>query len=273
MANAEEIISAVTKHYASMDLCWGIALIGSRGRNQHVDRFSDIDFFICVESDLRRELVTTEWAKSVAKVILQFPLVLPNEVRVLFQGYMDSDFHFYTPEELEAMHGPCQLGDYLNRGWKILYDPRGLLEGLKNRVLPQQGETAEEVLSTTPPVFWFNAVLCAKYILRGDLFRAYRLSNWWLQQMLLELIEPEVPEDSCRHKNIAARIPDYYPRLSRCFARLDQKDMIRGLNESMDLFWGICDNKQLLQREQQKRFRSIHSDVQKMLAGDLKCLN
>jgi len=273
LANVEEIISAVISHFAAMDRCWGIALIGSRGRGQHVDRFSDIDFFICVESGLRQELVTTDWAKSIAPITLQFPLVLPDEVRVLFQGYMDSDFHFYTPEELEAMHGPCQLGVYLNRGWQILYDPRGLLESLQSRVQMQQGESEEEVWSTTPSVFWFNAVLCAKYILRGDLFRAYRLSNWWLQQMLLELIEPEVPEESCRHKNIAARIPEYYPRLCRCFARLDREDMIRGLNESMDLFWEICGNKQILLPEQQKQFRSIHSDVRKMLAGDLSCLD
>lgn len=273
MSNAEKIISAVSRHYAAMDRCWGIALIGSRGRGRHVDRFSDIDFFICAESDLRGELVSTDWAKSIAPVILQFPLVLPNEVRVLFQGYMDSDFHFYTPEELEAMHGPCQLGDYLSRGWQILYDPRGLLEGLQSRVQPQLGESEQEVWSTTPPVFWFNAVLCAKYILRGDLFRAYRLSNWWLQQMLLELIEPEVPEESCRHKNIAARIPEYYPRLCRCFARLDREDMIRGLTDSMDLFWEICGNKQILPPEQHKQFRDIHTDIRKMLAGDLSCLD
>ncbi|MDD4079590.1 MAG: aminoglycoside 6-adenylyltransferase [Eubacteriales bacterium] len=273
MTNAEKIISGVTRHFAAMDSCRGIALIGSRGRGQHVDCFSDIDFFICVESSLRRKLVSTDWAKEIAPVILQFPLVLPDEVRVMFQGYMDSDFHFYTTEELGAMQGPCQLGDYLSRGWQILYDPRDLLKGLHGRIQPQQAESEADIWSTTPPVFWFNTVLCAKYILRGDLFRAYRMSNWWLQQMLLELLEPEVPEESCRHKNIAVRIPEYYLRLSRCFARLDRKDMIRGLNKSMDLFWEISRDKYPLPPEQQKQFRSIHSDVRKMLAGDVNCLD
>jgi len=234
-----------------------------------MDRYSDADFFICLEPELRDKLVSTNWTADIAPVALQFPLVLPDEVRVLFKGYFDSDFHYYTPEDLKNLHGPCKLGDYISQGWQIIYDPRGLLEQLQIRIQPQPPKHDGDVYATTPAVFWFNIVLCAKYMLRGDLFRAYRLSNWWLQQMLLEMLAPNLSEESLRHKDVANRFPEHYEQLSRCFARLDHKDMVRAMIECMDLFWTICRDKSvILKAEEKQQFLYIHNDVLKLFEAD-----
>lgn len=272
MNNPEGIINRVTEYFQRLDGCHGVALVGSRGRKQLVDRYSDADFLICVEQSTLQDLVRTSWTGHIAPVALEFPLVLPDEVRVLFQGYFDCDFHFYTRDELNELQGPCQLGAYISRGWRILYDPRGLLELLEHRVKAPSLKSEEEIFSVTPAVFWFNTVLCAKYILRGDLFRAYRLSNWWLQQMLLQLLEPNLAEESLRHKDVAKRLePRHYQQLTRCFARLQGADMVRALEECMDFFWTICRDKPVpLSQHAELQFRTIHDDVRKLLLTGLE---
>ncbi len=234
----EEIIARVVEHFRSFPQVSGIALVGSRGRGEKVDQYSDADFLICVAEDGLQELTKGAWIGDIEKPILVFPLTMPREVRVFYSGFFDCDFHFYTPVELADAKGACPLGTYVAAGLKILYDPKLILQALAGRVQPEEDERDAGPFEINASVFWFNMAWTAKQIQRGDLFRAYRFSNWWLQQMLLELMERYTPVPGDKNKYLRERLrSDYFRYLTDTFGPMDREAMIAGLKKCAECFW------------------------------------
>jgi len=252
---AEAIISRVTARLLSFKHVRGIALTGSRGRGEGVDEYSAADFLVCVAEDGTEEMTKGAWLGEIGEPELVFPPVVPRGIRVFYSGFFDCDFHFYTPAELEDAKGECGLGTYVAAGFRILHDPAGILGAMSSRVRPEPDELDEGPFELNASAFWFNMAWCAKQIRRGDLFRAYRFTNWWLQQFLLGMIERYTPVPGDKDKRVAARLnPDHYRRLAETLGPLDRESMIAGLKKCAECFWVVQRefapdlNRELLQR-------------------------
>ena len=266
----QQIINRVEDYFMSLSRVKGIALVGSRGSGEHVDQYSDADFMICIEEEELAEVMKGDWIEKIDQPIIRFPLVLPKEVRVFYQNFFDCDFHFYTPQDLEQAEGECQLGVYINAGFKILYDPEGLLADVRDRVSPEPDD--EGAFEITASVFWFNMAYTAKQVLRGDMFRAYRFANWWLQRMLLGLMERYAPIPGNKLKNLGERLkPEYFQALKESFGPMDRKEMLDNLKKCAQTFWmiqkEICPD---IDQELLEEYRQVDQFIQNLSIDDKK---
>lgn len=213
-----------------------VALVGSRAGSDptRIDRYSDADFLVCCDEGERARLVAGEWIASVEPPVLVFPRVMEDETRVLFAGLFACELHLLTAEQAEALSGPCRLGSYLASGFKVFYDPEERFKRLAARVRPEPEEVRDPAVASS--AFWYNAAHCANLIRRGDLFRAGRFSNWYLQIFLLDLFFSVEEPDATKH--VARKLGrERYEALSATVSRLKQDEMIAGLRRCMKCYW------------------------------------
>lgn len=234
----DKLIENVVRVLRGHDYIRGIALTGSRGNDDKsiVDRYSDADFIICCKNENFNEFMKGNWIERIKPSILIFPMIMKNEIRVLYEGFMNCDFHIYNYKELNELTGECKLGDYISCGFRILYDPDSILEKLAENINPCEHEVEENEFEIVSGVFWHNVFYCACLIMRGDLHRAYFMSNKYLQEYLLSMIyDTDSPDsDKCLEKKIST---DCYEKIVRCYSALTRKDMIQGLKNCMDCYW------------------------------------
>jgi hypothetical protein len=213
-----------------------VALIGSRGSSDpaRVDPYSDADFLVCCDEEERARLIAGDWIAAVGPPVLVFPAVMEDESRVLFEGLFACELHLLTTAQAEALSGPCRIGSYLASGFKILYDPEERFGRLAARVRPQPEEARDRAVASS--AFWYNAAYCANLIRRGDLFRASRISNWYLQLFLLDLFYSVEEPDATKYvARKLAREP--YEALAATVSRLNRDEMIAGLRRCMKCYW------------------------------------
>ncbi len=257
----EQVIDGVKSVLSARPGTLGLALVGSRasGDPTRIDRWSDADFLVLCTEEERECLIAEDWPHEVGDVVMVFPRIMTDELRVLFDGCFMIDVHLITVAEAEELRGPCELGEHLAPGVEVLYDQRGLMAELTTRVQPPPPEPHQPHVGAA--VFWFNLAYCAGLVERGDLFRAAHFTNWYLQLFLLGLLRPiETAEDT---KWLTRKLPpDEYQALAACFSPLEQCAMARGLLACLDCFWMFADRlDEPLSTDQIVSFRRIEADV------------
>ena len=233
-----KLVERVQSYFMEHPSVRGLALVGSLAGQDplHIDEYSDADLLLCVEDKSFDELMKGDWLDHIGEVILAFPKVVRDEFRVIYEGFLNCDFHLMTVRQMKEAAGACELGAHLSTGFRILFDHDQLLEQMVNRVKYESPTATREDYEVVAGVFWHNMFFLVGLVERGDLYRAYSLCNRYLQHWLLELIyDVDAPGAmKCLHEKIS---PEYYQRLQSCFARLDQEDMVRGLRNCMETFW------------------------------------
>ena len=213
-----------------------VSLVVSRaaGNPGLIDQYSDADFLICCQDDELPSLLSCEWVDSVEKPVLIFSRIMKDEIRILFDNLFACEVHILTVGQAEKLSGPCKLGSQIEAGILIEYDPEAILAGLATRIQPEPPDNRNPEISSS--VFWYNLVYCANLIMRGDLFRAGRFSNWFLQLFLLDLIYSI--EENGATKYVARKLrPDQYEALAATVSPLDRDSMIAGLKRCMECYW------------------------------------
>ena len=233
-----QLVERVQSYFMEHPSVRGLALVGSLAGQDpsHIDEYSDADLLLCVEDESFDELMKGDWLEHIGEVILAFPKVVMNEFRVIYEGFLNCDFHLMTVRQVKEAAGACELGAHLSTGFRILFDHDKLLEQMMNRVKCKFPTATPEDYEVVAGVFWHNMFFLAGLVERGDLYRAYGLCNQYLQHWLLELIY-DVDAPGAKKYLREKLSPEYYQRLQNCFARLDQEDMIRGLRNCMETFW------------------------------------
>ncbi len=266
--NPDEFIARIAESLAARPGVRGVALVGSRasGDPSRVDAYSDADFLVCCVEKERGLLLDGCWIAPVEAPLLVFPRVVEDEARVLFRDLFACEFHFLTVAEAERASGPCTLGTHLSTGFAILHDPDGLMARLAAKIRPEPPDARDPAAASS--VFWYNIAYCANLILRGDLFRASHIANWYLQLFLIDLIYSIEEPDATKY--IARKLePEQYEAVATTIAPLTREGMVTGLRNCMGCYWrlqaihapeidaALLDSFREIEREVLRRFEAM----------------
>jgi aminoglycoside 6-adenylyltransferase len=225
-------------------------LVGSQARTeQPADEWSDLDLAV-VATDAERYLSTTEWLQPIGTVWLTFLEKTPvgsMERRVLFEGALDVDFSFFTPEQFRQVSGDRGVvANIVRRGVRVLLDRDGiaaLLPPVAGEKIVARRPSEAEFLQVVND-FWYHAVWTAKKLRRGELFMAKCSCDGYLKRLLADMIECHAHatrgwEYDTWH---SGRFLDQWgdPRavagLREAYAHYDAADVRRALLATMELF-------------------------------------
>lgn len=238
MQEFQELIDQIINFFETKEGVRGIALTGSLGSRDstRIDKNSDADFMFCVKEEYFDEIMKGEWIEKVSPSILIFPMVMKDEIRVLYDGFRNCDFHFYTDVQLASLEGECKIGNYIASGFKILLDSDDILENLANRVRPEKEKVDENEQEIVSGAFWHNLFFCVGLIERDDLYRVYPMTNYYLQTFLLGLFYNLDARDATKY--IKRKIPqDCYEQILKCYTAFDRKQIAKGLLNCMNTYW------------------------------------
>lgn len=252
--------------------CWAQAeeriraaiVIGSRARQDHpADRWSDLDIAIFTAS-VDHYCQASGWTEAFGEPWLSFLEPTPGgggmERRVLYDGWLDVDFAFFSTKAAQQMvqnPAPSDFYNLLGRGTRVLLDRDGLVDTLAG--------VQENSSSPTPPKqseflnivndFWYHAVWTAKHLRRGELWWAKGCCDGKLKTLLGRMMEWHARatkgpahdtwmrgrflEEWADSRAVAA-LPDI-------FAHYDREDIWRALEATMNLFhWLAVETARLL---------------------------
>jgi aminoglycoside 6-adenylyltransferase len=227
----------------------GVLLIGSQARiDRPADEWSDIDL-VLIATEPDRYVDSTGWLERIGPVWVSFvegTIVRTRERRVLFEGALDVDFNFFTPEQFQRIfHGATALA-VLHRGARALVDKDSLIPTLSppSTAAPVVGPPSEAEFLAIVNEFWYRAVWAAKKLRRGELYIAVGQTNGALLRLLREMLERHAratrgwQSDTWHDGRFLEQWAD--PRalaaLREAYARYDAADIRRSLLAMMALF-------------------------------------
>ena len=188
MTDAERLIKSIKQWAGEQADIRGVILIGSQAQKNKVDPVSDIDLcFFTTEIEGYRE--QDAWLQDFAPLWLSIEKEQDNTLvwKAIYDPGIMSKFYIYPVETLHNLidHLPANF----HPGYKVLVDKDKHLKKLpKTGGKVQSPEVPKiETFQTTIKDFWFNALQVAKYLWRGELWRAKHY-DWITNQMLLEMM-------------------------------------------------------------------------------------
>lgn len=168
-----------------------LVLTGSRARaDGSVDAYSDLDLQV-ITNDSRRYTEDDSWLEGLGELWIRFPLDAELPYRLVwFAGGVKVDFQFIPPSQIRAQRAQGMLSAEYQRGYRVLVDKDGLLQGLppSPHVFPLAPAPSPEELLATINEFWFEALHVAQYIRRRE-FWVVKFRDWTMKQALLQLLE------------------------------------------------------------------------------------
>jgi aminoglycoside 6-adenylyltransferase len=227
-----------------------VVLAGSQARSETpADQWSDLDLGI-IARDAERYLSTTEWLEPLGTVwltSLEGTPVGSVERRVLFEGALDVDFSFFSPEQFRQVSSDTGVvADIARRGVRVLVDKDGIAASLP----PVAGEKiiarppAESEFLQVVNDFWYHAVWTAKKLRRGEVYTAKVCCDGYMKRLLGDMIACHAHAthgweyDTWHSGRFLERWAD--PRavagLREAYAYYDAADIRRALLSTMDLF-------------------------------------
>lgn len=242
-----------------------LAIIGSRAGADPslIDRYSDLDLFVCCDDEERAAIIDASWADAIEPPVLVFPRVMDDEVRILFDHLFDCEVHMISPERARELTGPCTLGNYAVSGFTIVHDPEAIFAELRSRIEREPQE--ERNMERTSSVFWYNLAFCANLIMRGDLYRVTMFAHFYMQIWLLELLFNMDGDGTEKwiHRKLT---PDQYEMFAATIRELTPEGMREGLRAMMRCYWyfqklGAPD----INPESLERYRRIETEVLRRL--------
>ena len=240
-ANAEERIRAA-------------AVIGSRARADHAaDVWADLDIVVLATAP-EQYARGADWPARLGEPWIAFVESTPGgealERRVLFAGGLDVDFAFFDVRRAHEAAFIDVARTVISRGKRILVDKDGVLARLE-ATSPREPSAADAAITDAETVlqvasdFWYHAVWTAKHLRRGELWWAKGGCDGRLKELLRIALEWDARTQG-RDAWFRGRFleewadPAAVGRLSRAFARYDEREIWRALAVTMDLFADVA---------------------------------
>jgi aminoglycoside 6-adenylyltransferase len=228
----------------------GAMLVGSQARiDRPADEWSDLDLAV-IATDPDRYLAQAGWLEQISKpwvTFLEGTIVGSRERRVLFEGALDVDFNFFTPDQFrQILRDMAVTTSVLHRGARVLLDKDGIFPSLPppSAEAPAVGPPSEAEFLSIVNEFWYRAVWSAKKLRRGELYIAISGCNGGMIRLLREMMERHARAtrgwdfDTWHDGRFLERWAD--PRaleaLRAAYAHYDASDIRRALLATMDLF-------------------------------------
>ena len=179
-------------------------VVGSQSRLDHpADEWADLDIMV-VTTDPQLYISTTDWIEKIGNPILTYveaPLGEDDmERRVLFEGMLGVDFAIIPYENVQQLLkdkiSPKNLEfelELFNRGIRVLLDKDEIIAQLQKQISsieishtyqPTESEFLEVVSD-----FFHHAVLTAKHLQRGELWRTVTCLDCHMQALILRMIK------------------------------------------------------------------------------------
>lgn len=171
-----------------------VLIVGSRARSHHIaDELSDLDL-ILLTTDASLYYTDGTWLSTFGAILLSAVDVLQSgdpEWIVVYEGVLKGDFSFFQITENDSLadqlaHFPFQ--NVLARGIRILVDKFPQSKPLLTPSRPFQMPTADRFEHVVAN-FWIVVTRVAKFIQRGDLWRAVNMLYCKLRAHLLTMME------------------------------------------------------------------------------------
>lgn len=175
----------------------GLLLVGSRARTERpVDEHADLDYLLFMP-DPAAVRKMPPWIESLENIwIADFGHTGPGDLEwmVVYEGGCKADFVFIKIEAGQTLDEILPTIPYqavLVRGFKVLMDK----SGSEGRISWTAGEKdapvhpAEDVFSTANDTFLMAASRAARFIWRGDLWRAKFVCDVDLKRGLMTMME------------------------------------------------------------------------------------
>jgi aminoglycoside 6-adenylyltransferase len=231
-------------------------VVGSRARSQPpADEWSDLDLILFFD-DPSPWAGSNTWLEAFGEIELAYSHAIPAgdvEWLVLYASGLKADFiaaGFPPQVKTEAdrkkylLHGPFK--EVLAFGLRLLVDRRGEFGGLPEN-FEQEGAASlpdEAAYSTHLHRFWMNCTRVAKFLRRGDLWRAKMLCDCTMKQQLLTLLEWLALADGTSAEQVwyeGRNLPDWVDTsvlnaLPATFGSYESVDLWRALHASTQLF-------------------------------------
>lgn len=244
MDAAKKFIRAITRWAKGEDQVCTLILLGSYARGARTDRMSDIDLclFVTDPADYTDQVA---WLQQFGQVWVSVtePEGDHDVIKAIYEPGLMVEVGIYPLETLVGMQ--TTLPFYLESGYEILVDKDNTA-----RNLPEAGGTYIPPEAPTPETFqgviqsfWFHVFNTAKYIWRGELWRA-KVCDWKLKQDLLQVMGWHA--SLCRGrtnfttyagKHLQEWVDtDTYAALMSAFGHFDTADSWYALEEMIDLF-------------------------------------
>ncbi len=245
------ILERILDHARSDPAIHAIVLLGSRARRRHpADEWSDTDLVLVVD-DPDSFLADAGWPAHLGAVAITFleqTGLGRRERRVLFVDGTDLDLVPISVDEVRAgLPGFAGL-EVLARGFRIVFDPEGLLSSLPEWVAsrPRDDDWPPQLVEFENLVsdFWYHAVWTARKLRRGERWVALDCLDGYMKRRLLAVLEWRARSSDGGEAEawFAGRFLEYWAdpetvsALSGAFAHYDTADIVRGLRSTMDLF-------------------------------------
>jgi aminoglycoside 6-adenylyltransferase len=171
-----------------------IIMVGSRAREQHpADTFSDLDL-ILLSTDTSLYQTDRSWLDAFGTVLLATVDTLDNgapEWIAVYEGIVKGDFTFAQSTNADSLAGQLvnfPFQNVLARGLRVLVDkyPNSKPLTLSPRLFRMPTSTQYEQVVAN---FWVVATRVAKFIQRGDLWRAVTMLYCKMRFYLVTMLE------------------------------------------------------------------------------------
>jgi aminoglycoside 6-adenylyltransferase len=231
-------------------------VIGSRARSQPpADEWSDLDLILFFE-DPQPWIGQHAWLEAFGEIELIYSQ--PSQAGdvewlLLYTSGLKADFMVarFPPQVRNAadrekylLHGP--FAEVFSFGLRLLVDKRLEFADLAQKV-GRAGASAlpnQDAYNTCLQRFWMNCTRVAKFLQRGDLWRAKMLCDCMMKQAILTLLEWLALAEGASAGQVwyeGRNLPDWaddraLEALPGTFGGYDSADLWRALEASMGLF-------------------------------------
>jgi aminoglycoside 6-adenylyltransferase len=180
------MIDAITRFAEREPEIRAAILEGSRGAGAPIDDLSDYDVnLFCTAPD--RFLASDAWMLEFGEVLIyqkeSFPFydaIIPTRL-ILYRGTPRIDFSFWPVELLADIAAGAKRREAYRNGFVVLVDK----DGVAARIV--RSPSRDELLQTIYD-FWFEVCITAKYLRRGDLWRAKEIENGTVKSFLYRMM-------------------------------------------------------------------------------------
>jgi aminoglycoside 6-adenylyltransferase len=188
MTATDKLLKSIQRWAKNEDAIHTLILLGSHAVKGKTDRLSDLDLAIFVE-DPALFMNEQDWFRSFAPV---WNVVSERDEDwqswlVIYEGGAMADFTFYPLDSLDRMQEA--LPEHFEAGYKILVDKHKLARKLPKAsgAIQSPPQPTADAFSDLFDHYWYHAYHVAKYLWRGDLWRAKHY-DWALKQNLLKMM-------------------------------------------------------------------------------------
>jgi aminoglycoside 6-adenylyltransferase len=231
-------------------------VVGSRSRNQPpADEWSDLDLILFFE-DPQPWTKDHAWLEAFGQIELIYAHASPAgdvEWLLLYASGLKADFMVarFPPQVKNAadreeylLNGP--FAEVFSFGVRLLVDRRAEFADLPQKA-GRAGASAlpsEDAYNTCLQRFWMNCTRAAKFLRRGDLWRAKMLCDCTMKQAILSMLEWLALVEGASAGQVwyeGRNLPNWadaraLEALPDTFGRYDRDDLWRALDASMNLF-------------------------------------